>query len=273
MPGLPIVQPSSQGWASVGAMWSTSLNEGWIPDVRLGSTGGFTAPVSPTSSAGSFTSTGDGSTGTGNGLYTPGRAVRVVQGGTARYATVFTASFGGGITTVRLATDALTTGAITSAAVGPAFIDNLPIGLRAAVGCRVYKTSAQSCSNNVETAILWDAEDYDTDAIHSTVTNSERFTVPAGLGGKWELVLQGRWAGNATGLRYMECFVNGSGMSADKYLLQEDSAQASAFIQRLVGTLNLVAGDYIEIRALQNSGVSLNVTNPYMTCEFFRRGA
>ncbi|HUT77570.1 MAG TPA: hypothetical protein VM285_07785, partial [Polyangia bacterium] len=34
---------------------------------------------------------------------------------------------------------------------------------------------------------LWDTEDFDTDAFHSTVTNTGRMTIPAGLGGKYML--------------------------------------------------------------------------------------
>ena len=123
MPGLPSVQSSTQGWASVGSMWSTSLNEAWLPEWKVGSTGGFTVPCSPSSSGYIFSSSGDGTTGSGNGFYALGRAVRVVQGASTIYGPVATASVAAGVTTVglssSLATAALSTAtAFTSVAVG-----------------------------------------------------------------------------------------------------------------------------------------------------------
>lgn len=123
MPGLPTVTNSSQAWASVGSMWSTSLNEGWLPEWKVGSTGGFTVPCSPSSSGYIFTSTGDGTTGSGNGFYALGRAVRIVQGASTIYGNVATASVAAGVTTVglssTLASAALSTAtAFTSVATG-----------------------------------------------------------------------------------------------------------------------------------------------------------
>ena len=46
----------------------------------------------------------------------------------------------------------------------------------------VYRSSAQSISNNTLTDITWNTELYDTASMHDTVTNSNRITVPvAGL--------------------------------------------------------------------------------------------
>ena len=125
MPGLPSVAASSQAWASVGAMWSTSLNEGWLPEWTVGSTGGFTVPCSPSSSGYIFYSTGDGTTGSGNSFYALGRRVRIVQGSTAFYGLIKAASIAAGVTTVSLTsgtfspTAGLSTGvAFTSVAVG-----------------------------------------------------------------------------------------------------------------------------------------------------------
>lgn len=53
-------------------------------------------------------------------------------------------------------------------------------GAAAFSGARVYRTADQSIAQNAQDAILFTAERYDTDAYHSTSTNTARFTVPAG---------------------------------------------------------------------------------------------
>jgi hypothetical protein len=49
-------------------------------------------------------------------------------------------------------------------------------------GCRVKKGSNQTAANySTATAISWDSEDFDTDAIHDTSSNQDRLTVPSGV--------------------------------------------------------------------------------------------
>jgi len=54
-------------------------------------------------------------------------------------------------------------------------------------GCRVGRSTGQTFSASTETVALWDTEEWDTDAIHDTATNTGRFTVPAALAGKIEI--------------------------------------------------------------------------------------
>ena len=122
------------------------------------------------------------------------------------------------------------------------------------VGVRLTKSAAQSCANNTGTMITWDTETYDTDAFHSTSTNTSRITIPAGKAGYYSISATGAFAGNATGQRYYAFYKNGSfsqifgragGYSADTVLS---------------GTLilNLAVADYIEVEAFQNSGGALD---------------
>ena len=75
------------------------------------------------STATAFLSTGDGTTGSGNGFYALGREARVIHTGGTAYAIVSAASLAAGETTVTLGTflaggtTSLSTTAITSAAV------------------------------------------------------------------------------------------------------------------------------------------------------------
>ena len=125
MPGQHIVQGSSDLWVESGAQAERSLNTGWTLDQYINSTGGLTSNGSP-STATAFLSTGDGTTGSGNGFYALGRRLRVVHTGGTFYGAVGNASLAGGQTTITVAmpeggTTSLSTTAITSAAVGPLY--------------------------------------------------------------------------------------------------------------------------------------------------------
>lgn len=64
----------------------------------------------------------------------------------------------------------------------------LPSG-GAAGGAKLIISAAQSipASGGLPAAVSWDAEEWDTDGYHDTVTNPTRITIPAGLAGKVRL--------------------------------------------------------------------------------------
>lgn len=141
------------------------------------------------------------------------------------------------------------------------------------VGAQGIRTGsgAQSIANNTQTAILFDAEQYDTDAIHSTSTNTSRFTVPAGKGGYWQVSFFFTWDGNATGTRNIYLYKNGlfnAYLSANPAATNQGTNNATMIY-------NYAAGDYIEFYAFQSSGVSLNVSAPgqYGAAQFTYMGA
>ena len=49
-------------------------------------------------------------------------------------------------------------------------------------GALVYKTSAQTLTQNADNLITYDSEEYDPDGFHSTSTNTGRLTIPPNLG-------------------------------------------------------------------------------------------
>jgi len=55
------------------------------------------------------------------------------------------------------------------------------------VGCSVSNSVGQNIADSTETAVTFDTEQWDTNAIHSTSANTSRFTVPSGYAGKWRL--------------------------------------------------------------------------------------
>ncbi len=78
--------------------------------------------------------------------------------------------------------------------------------LRTAKHCRAYATGTQSLTNNTFEAITFGAETYDTDAWHSTGSNTERITPT--LAGLYLVVGSLEFASNTTGLRALRLLLN-----------------------------------------------------------------
>lgn len=124
-----------------------------------------------------------------------------------------------------------------------------------AAGCYLQKSAAQTISNTTFTSLTWDTETIDTDAFHSTVTNTDRITIPAGKGGKYLVHCMIIFAFNATNTRQLEIKKNGTTVS-NNIGGASHSNNAPVFCTTI---LDLVAGDYITAEAWQNSGGNLNV--------------
>jgi hypothetical protein len=124
------------------------------------------------------------------------------------------------------------------------------------VGCRLYKTAAQTIANTTTTSLTWDAELYDTDSFHNNVTNNSRITIPSGKGGKYLIGTQWTWAGNTTSYRIGFFTVNGT-QNFEAYGTAQDSVYTGRASYVLMDTLSLSAGDYVEVKVLQNSGGNL----------------
>ena len=113
------------------------------------------------------------------------------------------------------------------------------------------KITSQSLPYNVTTKIDYNQELQDTNSAFDT--SNKRFTVPSGLGGTY---LIGAWyrIGTGTDVEAFKIitFVNGTGLDTDEQLF-------GAMVQReyntisMTGTIELSAGDYVEIYANNNS--------------------
>jgi hypothetical protein len=126
------------------------------------------------------------------------------------------------------------------------------------VGCSLYKNGTQSLSNATITQITFAAEFFDTDGFHSTTTNTDRITIPAGLGGKYLLSGQIGYASNSSGFRNLIFYYNGSTVAANTALVPISGGD---FTFNNSCVLQLNAGDYVSIGGYQTSGGSLNVVN------------
>jgi hypothetical protein len=122
------------------------------------------------------------------------------------------------------------------------------------VGVGLYNSTTQSILNNTLTAISFDAEYFDTDGFHSTVSNTARITIPAGLGGKYLITMNSLWEPNGFGRRQQQIYKN----SSQEYVSYDIVGNASNYIgggSSIIISCN--AGDYLEFAVTQNSGSTL----------------
>lgn len=125
-------------------------------------------------------------------------------------------------------------------------------------GVHAKKTATfPTLTNATLTTLAFDAADtFDTDAFHDIVTNNSRLTVPTGLGGYYVPWVKVGFAGNATGRRATAVMKNAGllQMVAQQTLV---ASGTSTQMLTVFMPLLLVATDYIEFQAVQNSGGNL----------------
>lgn len=130
-------------------------------------------------------------------------------------------------------------------------------GTPAAVGCLVYSSVNQACTSAAYKNLLFDTEIYDTDGFHSTVTNTNRITIPTGKAGKYLFTFLVNFDGNATGRREYYLYKNGVSASIMDGSVTAVGAQDTGFTFTAMD--DAVVGDYYNVSVWQNSGTSLNV--------------
>lgn len=123
--------------------------------------------------------------------------------------------------------------------------------------CKVERTAAQSIPNAADTVLLFTAERWDTDAMHSTVTNTGRITcVTAGkylVGGTVEFAVNGTGVQRRVYIRR-----NGVGAVGQSFVVPQSSYVARVSVTTLV---SLAVADYVELVVHQDSGGALNVVD------------
>ena len=123
------------------------------------------------------------------------------------------------------------------------------------IGARVNETAAQSISNNTLTVVTFSVERWDTDTIHSTVSNTGRLT--ATTAGKYVICGNLSMAANATGVRDMIIQLNGVTQIMESRLT--NLANSAQYLEGCT-LYNLAATNYVEMLIYQNSGGALNTS-------------
>lgn len=125
-----------------------------------------------------------------------------------------------------------------------------------------FNSGVQSVASASFTVITFDSEDYDVGGMHSTSANTSRMTIPTGGDGLYLLTANITFApsttGNVRGTRFVK---NGATLGVTATILPGASGSSVGTTSQLVAVMNLVAGDYVEVDVLQDTGSSMNIGN------------
>lgn len=125
-----------------------------------------------------------------------------------------------------------------------------------------YNTIAQSIPNATFTALTFDSNIYD-NGVHSTTVNNSRFTVPSNSSGWYTVTAQVTWSASAAGATRLIALIKNGAV----YLQQQSAANSGIAMQTCVSWQGrLDAGDYVEARVYQDSGVALNTIGAAGNC-------
>lgn len=145
-------------------------------------------------------------------------------------------------------------GSTTDGATASLSISKLDSGkVGSGVGARATHNTATTVTNVTYTKIILDTEDFDTDGFHSTASETQRMTIPTGLGGKYILIGNIGWTANGTGFRGVILYKNGV-LHVQEWMAAVSGVQTHQSVNTI---LNLVAGDYIDLYGYQSSGGDL----------------
>lgn len=129
------------------------------------------------------------------------------------------------------------------------------IGGGLSVGANAYNSASQVCSNGSALKILFDSNIYDTDSIHSTTVNLDRFT--CNTAGKYIVNAHIEFSPNSTGFRQIYIMRNDADyVAVDERIPRGDGATTNCNLSTI---LDMQIGDWVNIYADQNSGTSLNI--------------
>jgi hypothetical protein len=124
------------------------------------------------------------------------------------------------------------------------------------VGCRAYATTDQTMNNGASVVFALDAENYDTNGFHSTVTNNSRITIPAGKGGYYNITATVTYTGGTAGAGQRDFAIRKNGSTDLASIVDQRVSNLNFLGMSLSDIQNLSEGDYIEITGYQDSGTS-----------------
>jgi len=122
----------------------------------------------------------------------------------------------------------------------------------------VRHSTTQSLTTEAWTSLTFDTEDVDVGALHSTVTNPSRLTIPTAADGFYLLVGYVNFAVSTTGVRAARILVNGSNVIGSAPSIPGLNSSGFGGGLNCVAFASLTAGMYVELQGWQNSGGALN---------------
>ena len=125
-----------------------------------------------------------------------------------------------------------------------------PAGGSTFAGCSLYTSGDLAISNDTWTKVNWDSEIFDTDAFHSTSTNTSRITIPAGKAGYYQINACSQWSTFAESIMGLAIYVNNSRIH-NPTITKVNNFRGFYTLTQIV---NVAVADYIEIGVVQVSG-------------------
>ena len=122
-------------------------------------------------------------------------------------------------------------------------------------GVSVKDSGNQSISNSTYTAVTWNTEWFDTDAYHSTSSNTSRFTIPSGKAGYYFITGRLDYQAGSGGNRRALIYKNGSSVAGASFIFGNNTEQTV----QINTILNLAVGDYVELYTFQNFGSAQDI--------------
>lgn len=124
--------------------------------------------------------------------------------------------------------------------------------------CHVYFTADQATADEIETDLLWSAEDHDNAAMHNTSTNTDRITIPSN--GIYCVGAHVNWIASALGHRGLKITLNDPAPPAASAILIRDNPLAASFNDnapknKAVVTREFSDGDVLRVCVVQDSGL------------------
>lgn len=133
---------------------------------------------------------------------------------------------------------------------------------------RVTKSANQSINSGVATVVTWDTEDFDTDTMHDTGSNTSRLTAP--IAGKYLVYGIAQWVIDATGsLAKMVGFYfykNGSIYNLGNFIPDGTGTIGTICTGSVI--VSLAAADYMEMYVYQESGGAMNLLGGSVNSSF-----
>jgi hypothetical protein len=148
-------------------------------------------------------------------------------------------------------------GAFITAALWNANVYAALLFMLAPVRFKAYSSTAQTIvSGTTATPLTLDTELYDSDAGHSTVTNTSRFTVQTA--GLYHVTGAMTWASNSTATRTITVLLNGSVVAGS--MVQSMPSATNGTTVMTTTDVQAAVGDYIEIGGWHNVGTAGTTT-------------
>lgn len=122
------------------------------------------------------------------------------------------------------------------------------------VGCGLRDSGNQTTTGGVDTAVTFNTEYFDTDAFHSTSTNTSRITIPAGKDGKY--LFSYTMVNTAPAeANYSQSTIRKNGTAVTGIQTLFSSLTYTTMAQTVI--IDLVATDYVEVYLLSDTAATI----------------